>query len=429
VHDNVDRIATDRWRLRVPLVESSGREVAVVTVHPAGDRRILRCLQSALDGGFDAHVLWLSDDSMEASPHPRLRETRIPAKSSFAGRLLGIPRLYRRASKLSPAIWHVHDFYLLPAAYLLARRSHRPVVYDVHEYYPVYYSSKLRIPASMRRLVERTIAAFETSVTVRIGGANAISETLAARFKAAGAPAVSTPNYPLTEHAPDPPPSDPTRFRRVVHTGSLTPEYGCDVLVAMAHRLVELDPSIQLLVVGRYPSEKARAHFQHTLRAGGTPANLTMVDPMPAHAVAQFLSTCGIGLSLLQDDGELPVSIPSKLFEYAKAGLAVVAGDLPASRQFIERHATGALVPPGDPEAFACAVAKLASEAEDAAPRAAEAARSATSSLSWERSCSPALQSLYEQLLARHPWPARRYSARQEYSAGSTLKCASAGID
>jgi glycosyltransferase involved in cell wall biosynthesis len=53
---------------------------------------------------------------------------------------------------------------------------------------------------------------------------------------------------------------------------------------------------------------------------------------------------------------------PIKLFEYMAAGLAVVAGDLPAVREVVSKE-TAVLVPKGDPEALAAAVAGLSMDA------------------------------------------------------------------
>jgi glycosyltransferase involved in cell wall biosynthesis len=53
---------------------------------------------------------------------------------------------------------------------------------------------------------------------------------------------------------------------------------------------------------------------------------------------------------------------PLKLFEYMAAGLAVVAGELPATRRLVSGE-QAVLVPRGDPEALAAAVAGLAADA------------------------------------------------------------------
>ncbi|BCL16652.1 glycosyltransferase family 4 protein [Micromonospora sagamiensis] len=399
---DADMITTAHWRLRAPAVATVNRTVCVPTVHPVGDRRVLRCAQAVLDDGFDVHLIWLGGEPGESRPHPRVRETRLPEPTSARQRLRLVPAVVRAAERVPADLWHIHDYYLLPHARRWSRRTGRPVLYDVHEYYPEYYSQRFTAPSFVQDAGRRLVAGVEQYYAGRLGGANAVSEQLADRFRALGLPAVATPNYPSVDAFARPPrPLTPDLLRRVVHTGSLTTDYGADVLVGLAVELRRLAPEVEVLAVSRFPSEAARRRFGEAVERAGRPANLRMLDPVPAHEVADLLATCGIGLSLMQDVGEARLSVNSKFYEYAIMGLAVVTSDLPAARHFVERSAAGRCVPPARPDRFARAITDLIADAEATCEAVNRAAARARDELSWERTCAPRLRALVRDLVGR----------------------------
>ncbi|WP_158554026.1 glycosyltransferase family 4 protein [Micromonospora deserti] len=394
-----EMIVTEHWRLRVPTAPRVGRTVCVPTVHPTGDRRVLRCAQAVLDAGFDVHLIWLGGDPGAFRHHPRLRETRLPEPASLTDRLRAVPKVAAVARDVEADLWHIHDYYLLPHARRWTRRTGRPVLYDVHEYYPEYYSERFAAPSWMQGLARRLVAGVERRHAVRLGAVNAVSEQLANRFRAFGVPAVATPNYPSVDAFHHPPRElTPDLLHRVVHTGNLTTQYGADVLVGLAAELARIAPGVEVLAISRFPSDAARQRFAESLERAGRPANLTMLDPMPAHEVAGLLATCGIGLSLMQDVGEAPLAVNTKFYEYAIMGLAVVTSNLPAARHFVQTSSVGRCVPAHRPDLFARAIVDLIADAGPTCEAVNRAAGRARRELSWERTCAPRLQSLVRQL-------------------------------
>jgi glycosyltransferase involved in cell wall biosynthesis len=397
---DIDMITTAHWRLRVPTGTPARRTVCVPTVHPVGDRRVLRCAQAVLDAGFDVHLIWLGGEPGEYQPHPRVRETRLPEPTSARQRLRLVPAVVAVAERTPADLWHIHDYYLLRHARRWSRRTGRPVLYDVHEYYPEYYSQRFAAPFLVQETARRLVAGVERHYAGRLGGVSAVSDQLAERFRALGVPAVATPNYPSAEAFSHPGRTlTPDLLRRVVHTGSLTTDYGADVLVRTAAELSRIAPQVEVVAISRFPSEAARRRFTEAVERAGHPANLRMVDPMPAHEVADLLATCGIGLSLMQDVGEARLSVNSKFYEYAIMGLAVVTSDLPAARHFVEDFAVGRCVPPASPECFAQAITELVADAEATCAAVNRTTARAREELSWERTCAPRLRALVRHLV------------------------------
>ena len=56
--------------------------------------------------------------------------------------------------------------------------------------------------------------------------------------------------------------------------------------------------------------------------------------------------------------------IPNKAFQALACGTPLVTGDTPAARELLRDGESALLVPPGDPEALAAAVRRLAGDAE-----------------------------------------------------------------
>jgi glycosyltransferase involved in cell wall biosynthesis len=75
---------------------------------------------------------------------------------------------------------------------------------------------------------------------------------------------------------------------------------------------------------------------------------------------------------------------PLKLFEYMAAGRAIVASDLPAIREVLRDGVNAVLVPPGDAEALAAALGRLAQDPA-LARRIALAAFDDAAQYSWAR--------------------------------------------
>jgi glycosyltransferase involved in cell wall biosynthesis len=143
------------------------------------------------------------------------------------------------------------------------------------------------------------------------------------------------------------PPRAPHREGRpvAIFTGRVRPWHGIEN-VAAAWRL--LGDSAPALVVAGDPGEAAPL-----LQGVGA----TLLGPLPHGQVPGLLAEAEIGLAPYARDAPVYFS-PLKLFEYLAAELAVVAGDLPATRELV-RGEQAVLVPPGDADSLAAAVADL----------------------------------------------------------------------
>jgi glycosyltransferase involved in cell wall biosynthesis len=289
--------------------------------------------------------------------------------------------------------WHIHDFYMLPLALMWHFLARRPVIYDVHEYYGELYAA--RLPRGLQRMGRIAIERFQGWAAARLGGANVVAPEMSPLFRLSKTSVAITPNYPIIESYGVPEGQKASdRMRRVIHTGSLSESYGSSILVGIARALADQQSPIQLIVVARFASFRAKVEFDSLLAQAGHPSNLEVIPPVPVHDIPALLSTCGVGLSTLQDVGQNGRAVPTKLYEYTLMGLAILASDLQAQRTFVVQHAVGRLVPADSIQSYVNALETLVEDARNVSSAAKKAALQAQHTLNWEKACAPALRSL-----------------------------------
>src|SRR5919106_1177766 len=134
-----------------------------------------------------------------------------------------------------------------------------------------------------------------------------------------------------------------------VFAGRVRPWHGIETLAAAWRLLGEAAP---VLVIAGEAGEASQL-----LESVGA----VLLGPIPHRKVPAVLAEADIGLAPYARDAPIHHS-PLKLFEYMGAGLASVAGELPATHELVSAE-QAVLVPRGDPEALAAAVAGLAADA------------------------------------------------------------------
>lgn len=161
----------------------------------------------------------------------------------------------------------------------------------------------------------------------------------------------------------------------VVYTGHVNLTKGLDTVLRMARQL----PHVAFVLVGSDGSGliEALAHRTH---------NVSVVPWQPFDTVARYLMAADV---LLQPPSRVPLKLvgntvlPMKLFLYLAAGRPIIAPDLPDMREVLKHDHNALLVPAGDDDAAARAVARLGAEPE-LAERLSAAAKQTAASLTWD---------------------------------------------
>lgn len=149
---------------------------------------------------------------------------------------------------------------------------------------------------------------------------------------------------------------------RIVCVASFEEVKGHRYLVEACRRLRDRGVDYECELVGEGP---LRERTESRIRAYGLGGRVQVVGAVAPAEVARRLrrSDAAVLPSVRTDRGKRE-GIPVALMEAMASGLPVVASELSGIPELVEHQETGLLVPPGDPEALAGALARLAADGE-----------------------------------------------------------------
>ena len=143
--------------------------------------------------------------------------------------------------------------------------------------------------------------------------------------------------------------SRPDVFSCFFH-GKLIPVHGLETILAAA-RLV---PEVRFILTGTGQLSG--------LLERDRPANVEWLGWVPDERIPTELHRCGCVLGIFGTSEKASRVIPNKAFEALACGAPIVTADTPGSRELLTDGESAVLVPPGDPDALAAAIRRLASD-------------------------------------------------------------------
>jgi glycosyltransferase involved in cell wall biosynthesis len=284
---------------------------------------------------------------------------RLPKLRRKVGRIAyslhGIVLTWRTA----PALVHANDYNTMwvGVASKLLRGSR--LVYDAHELWPDQGLAEWR---------PRQLAC--EWLFVRVADANVaanpgIAETMARRYRIAAPIVVRNVPEHVLETSPRAEGLRAGKSPMAVHVGGLVPERGLELTI----QALALVPRLRLRFIGT-GSEEYRAELEECAKVAGVAERIEFRPPVEPDAIVDTISGADLGVLLTQPTCLNNVrSLPNKLFEYAAAGLPIVASDLPVIAEIVDGAGIGETVPPADVGAIADAMRRIAEPTRNAALR------------------------------------------------------------
>lgn len=141
----------------------------------------------------------------------------------------------------------------------------------------------------------------------------------------------------------------------VMYAGAMGPANDLEVLLGAAERLRD-DERVQVVLVG---DGKTRKQLEASARARGL-TNVTFVSPQSKTNMRAFLEAADACVATLQNIAMFRMTYPNKVFDYLAAGRPVLLGIDGVIREVVERAEGGVFVSPGDSQALADAIRRLA---------------------------------------------------------------------
>ena len=140
------------------------------------------------------------------------------------------------------------------------------------------------------------------------------------------------------------------RFR-VLFVGKLIPLHGVETILEAAR----LAPEVPFRVVGSGQLD-ALLHER--------PPNVEWIDWIEYEELPPEIQAAGCALGVFGTSEKAARVIPNKAFQALACGTPLVTADTPAARELLRDGESALLVPPGNAEALAAAVRRLAADAE-----------------------------------------------------------------
>lgn len=320
----------------------------ISSVHPYDDVRIIYRECAVLrHAGFDVEAAFFdTPECGEVAGVPLVSLGRRPGS-----RLWRAVKATRAAKALvreiRPRIVHLHDPELLPLARSLQQRG-VTVFYDAHEDLPRQIFHKPWIPAWARGWMSRQA---QWLLPKLLEGTDAV--IVAARHIDAGwmtgRPRVLLRNMPLASRLQYPTGGGfADREAAVVYAGLLSPARALHYGVRSALR-----GGAQVFLAGR--GDKSYIDSLVAL----DPSRVNYVGNLEPERLDALLARCRLGLALLPPSPAYLEAVPSKVFDYLKAGLPFVWSDFPYWRESLNGQLSDYAADPAASEAVSTLIHRL----------------------------------------------------------------------
>lgn len=287
--------------------------------------------------------------------------------------------------RLSPDAIHAHDWNALPAAIAAKRATGAKVIYDSHEFAAEEHADnalwRIVSQRSTQETERRLIGAVDEVVTVGEG----LSKALQQRYGLARAPTtiLNAPEFVDVAPSPDVAP------RVILYHGVVKRGRGIEEgILAMRHL-----PDHHLVIRGNGAAPYVDG-LKQLVQGSGAAGRIAFEPAVPPEDVVRAAAASQIGLFCAPlTTGQNRLAMPNKFFEYAMAGLAVVAASGSDLGDLVERLGCGVACN-CTPEAIA---ARIAAIDAGGLARMRAAARETSQRLSWAGQ-QPVLLNLYARL-------------------------------
>nr|WP_246220967.1 glycosyltransferase [Phytoactinopolyspora mesophila] len=355
--------------------------MVLTVVHDPEDTRIRHKQINTLRAAGHA-VTFAAPFSGYDRPRPRdITSIDIPrARGLRRIRALRAARILLRRHATEYDVILMHDPELLFAAGGL---EHPGLVWDVHEDTAAAVRMKPWLPRPARPLAAMLIRKVERRAEQKMTLLLA-EDGYAARFER---------SHPVIRNsAVEPESLDVETGNRVVYLGRITRARGALEMVDLGQRLA---PDIEVHLIGNADPECA-----DQIRAAHEAGHVHWHGFVPNDEALAQLPGALAGISLLHDQPNYAHSRPTKILEYMAYGLPTITTPNPASRQLIDQHGCGVVVPFGDVDTVEAAIRRLDADRPERDRMAAAGRQAVTEHYSWDADADTFVRTL-ERVAAR----------------------------
>jgi len=291
---------------------------------------------------------------------PTIQESK-PQRNIITKIFLGLNYFYDLNQKLSqagiekkPDVIHAHDLDTLLAGYLIKRKTGAKLIYDSHELWTKQGMPLPGIIIKFMGFLERyLIRKIDAIISVNDSIIESIEKMYNFKFKI---PKVVVYNTPM---------GNPGKILikdkkqiSVLYQGRFAPNRGLEELV-LASQYFKKNIKLYFRCTGEKDVEEKIKKIVKDNKI----KNIEFLEPVGMHKMASFARFADIGvIPYLPVNENNRLATPNKLFEYAMAGLAIAASDLPEIAKFVKSTENGLLFNPYRPRSIAKTINELAKD-------------------------------------------------------------------
>ncbi|AET70711.1 glycosyltransferase [Desulfosporosinus orientis DSM 765] len=368
----------------------------LTTAHSPFDERIFHKEANSLaEAGYEVVIVAPHQQSEEKQG---IRIRAVDPLSSRLDRIWRLKAIYKEALQENADIYHFHDPDLLPVGLLLSRRHHKPVVYDVHEYYGDSLLTRYWLPKPLRKIVAKTVDRFEKWSAQSFAGIITVNSHMAELFKRKNSEGEILHNYPLKRQFEFPRP-DSLKPPVILYLGGINRERGLEVILRAMPLVRQRYPEAICELVGPAETGDLGPEFAD-LKPWLEQGNVHLRGKVPYEQVPSILAGSSIALVPLLPTLNYQKAIPVKLLEYMAAGLPVVGSRFGYIEEIVQQNQCGLLTEPGDPESLARAVCSLLEDPNKGLKYGHNGWEAFHREYTWEKEQNKLL-SLYERILTK----------------------------
>jgi glycosyltransferase involved in cell wall biosynthesis len=266
--------------------------------------------------------------------------------------------LIKKGMEIDANIYHAHEISSAYAAVKIKQLKAKEgkevkVVYDVHEYFPSIYGDVVATLDEYRETYRRMIQDFDRTALPYCDLVITVSEAIRGYFLQLD----SKSNVDVIKNVPLLHPKSNTdknenEFPIVCYEGFIRFERGLKEIIEVAKLLKDTYPSFKLIMVGDAIGKEKELLHQYIEKYGLHETILITGWKAPDEAAA-ILEECDVGLQMLTDFPYWHLTMSNKLFNYMRAGLAIVSIDYPEMGRVIREIDAGICVRDMDPKSWA----------------------------------------------------------------------------
>ena len=279
----------------------------------------------------------------------------IKPYSNKLSRVKNLFKIYKLAKLLKADIYHFHDPDFIFFGFCLQKVSKKPVIYDMHENYPLAFKSRPNIHPFLKPFLSFGFDQIEKFISKRFNGIIGVYEDRLEEVSHNHQHKLFLPNYPSTSifRKVD---LRKKEFKRMIYVGGMSKERGEDIIIETMFKLKNVGSDLYLDIYGWFDNKDKEVKFISELKAKRID-NVNYKGRVPYHKLPEAIETATIGLiPWLPTVQHLNAANPNKVFEYMASSIICVAPRFGMFKKLFENSDLGFLFSPGDSETFLTAL-------------------------------------------------------------------------